>query len=304
MKNRILYGILSVLLTVAAVGAAFLMSFFAAEGWQRALPPQIAVLVSYILSLHVLLHEIGHLLAGWLCGNKFVCFRIWWLTVDRREGVRFTPLGGGAAGEVAFYPTTGKRVKARYLVTTLGGACLNILYAALFFSLYFALPDHPTALLFFEMLAPISLAEGLCALIPASLPDGKTDGAVALGIIRGNAEETVALRILTAQGILYRGSFSEIDGNLLFDTPVVREDLPAFRALLFLRMQYLLFVGKRGEAQRACGRLAVLSEYMDAEEQAQVGRYAKLFEGGFTAEKSEFRGINELEELLAEKENM
>lgn len=306
MKKRVLYSVFSALLTVAAICAEALMFYFAIQedyaDWRAYAFSAAVIVVNAILPLHLLIHEAGHLLFGLFCRNRFVYFRVWWLAFskeNKKTRVHFTP-NNSTAGETAFYPTKTRGVKARFLWTTLGGAALNFLYAAIFFCLYFLLPAHPVALLFFEAIAPLNLSEGICALIPAEL-NGKTDGAVARGILRSSAEETVALRVLTAQAILFRGSFSEIDEPLLFDTPVVREDLPAFHALLMLRVQYLLANDRKEEAKREIDRLRELSEYLDEGASEQVMRYFGWFEGEFTAQEGIFYGVKELEKRLQDQ---
>lgn len=294
--KRTIYYVLSAVLLVASIAAVILMWIYG-EGENYIFG--LAIAAYLLFPLNVLVHEMGHLLVGLLCGMKFATVRVGHLVFVRDHGkfsCRFS-LSNGTAGETAFYPTSSRRVKGRFLLTSLGGAMFNFIYAAVFGALYFVLP-RTSAILFFEYFAPLSLYEGIMALLPVELLPGKTDGAVIMGLLKSNAEEAVALRVLTAQGMLHRKTFCELPKELLFDVPIVREDLPAYHALLILRVQYLLAAERQEEGRNELNRLLALSEYLSDEELEEVKRYAGYFEGNFKAAEGTLYGIVELEKRL------
>ncbi len=250
-----------------------------AELWQY--PLAIAVLVS---GIPVLLHECGHLLFGALAGMKLARF-----------GFRPFPWSGSTAGETAMYPKNGKHVKGKFVAFTLGGAVVNIVIGVALFLLWLFLPTRAVGC---GVLSGFVFYEGVRALLPAELPAGKTDGAVLLGLIKKSPEEEISLRVLTAQGILYQGNFSDLPEDLLFRTPVVREDLPAYHALLLLRVQALLARGAKAEAARTLARLGEAQAEADEEEKEEYLRYLSYFEGSFEACPSPLLGIDELEKQL------
>ena len=251
-----------------------------AELWQYPL----AVALSAV-GLPVLLHECGHLLSGALAGMKLARFG-------------FHPFTRGpVAGETAMYPKNGKHVRGKFFALTLGGAAVNVALGIALFLLWLLLPARPAGC---GALSGFLFYEGARALLPAELSAGKTDGAVLSGLLKRRPEEEVTLRVLTAQGILYKGTFSDIKKELLFGAPVVREDLPAYHALLLLQAQYLLSAGEEEGAQEKLSRLLACEGLTDEEEE-EGSRYLGYFGGTFTAEKSPLYGVNALEEALAEK---
>lgn len=215
-----------------------------------------------LLSVEVVVHELGHALAALITGMKVLSFRLGWLCIGR-GGVKLCR--GNAAGETAVIPRSSRRVRARYFAVTLAGPLLELLYGAAMLILYCTLPMSP-ALLVFVMTMPVALCEGVVALLPAELDAGRTDGAVLLGLIRMDAETDVSLRVLQAQAILHKGSYADLPEDLLFGAPVVREDSPSFKALLFLQYGYCKSRGDDAGAERAFSRLCSLGEYLTAEE--------------------------------------
>lgn len=281
--KTILYRIADGGLYLAAIAGTVIAVIFTVPVQTPGLGEYLAVgamLLLIIFGLPVFCHELGHLVFGLLAGMKLAAFRV-------------SLFGGSTAGSTAMYPKNGKHIRGKFLCFTLGGSACNLLVGALLIVPYCVLAYHPVWLCCF-MLAPFFLHEGIRALLPACLPAGKTDGAVLAGLLKHAPEEEVALRVLTVQGILYRGGFDAVPRALLFGAPVVREDLPALHALLFLKAQYLIFSGKDGEADAIFNRLLSLEE-LGEEQREAVQRYLNRREG-FTPAKTPFAGIAKLEE--------
>ncbi len=301
-SKRILYYVISTVLLAAALVGGVLMWWF--KGPQDIWAAVVAIAVYLILQPSVLLHELGHVIAGSVCGMKFVSFKTSYLLFDKSTGklkVRF--LKDSAAGSSAFYPKNAENLRGRVIATTLGGAICNLIVGAVLLALFLALPYHPV-LFVFAFFGPLNLAEGLSALIPASLPSGKTDGAVLFGLIKKSPEEEIMLSVLEAQAVLSQEGFTKIKRTVLFDTPVVQEDLPAFRAVLLLRVQYLLAVSDDEGAKKAYDRLAALGEDTDEEEWKEIERYGAYFEGNFKARTCPLKGVNALEEELETRQKI
>lgn len=273
--KRILYRFFTVILLFVAYAGAVLM-LYVANGASFQLPSaslQIVwwcfLCVDILFPLSILIHEVGHLLFGWISGMKFVSVTVCWAGLFRSgKKFRFAPRFR-YAGATQMFPKNGRHVRDRVSAFTLGGAAFNLIYGAVFLVLFFLLPHYP-ALLFFELFAPLNLMEGLTALYPVELSEGKTDGAVLLGLIRKESGEEVMLRVFQAQGILNEGSFSDIPRELLFEAPVIREDDAAFCALTQLREQYLFWADDREGALRECGRLESLMVYLSKDVEAEV----------------------------------
>ncbi len=297
--KRILYRIAD--LTLYALAAVSMVAIllaqrgrnFGAGDWAAG----IVIFLCIGLQIPAAIHELGHLLFGWFAGMKCASVTLCYL---RFEGGRVRFALPSYAGSAAMYPKNGNAIRAKAIAFTVGGAVTGFLVGGVLFALFFALPYHP-ALLFCGLFAPFLFYESLRAMIPAELPAGKTDGAVFWGLIKKAPEEEVMVRVLTAQGILYRGTFSDIPKALLFETPVVREDLPAFLSLLMLRMQHLLFAADEEGAEEILHRLNGLGEYLSEEEAREAERYEKYFTGEFQSKPSPLHGVNALEERLARK---
>lgn len=298
--KRTFYNIFSAVLLAAAFAGGVLMWWFSPRTiWVAA----VAVAVYVVIQPSVLIHELGHVLVGKLCGMKFVSLKTGYLLFDWSKKFRVRFLWDSTAGSSAFFPKSTENVRERVLATTVGGAAVNFLVGAILFVLYFVLPYHE-ALLIFAFFAPFNIAEGISALIPATFTAGKTDGEVLHGLLKRAPEEEVMLAVLTAQGVLYRGGFAEIERSVLFGTPTVREDLPAYHALLLLQIEYLLAVGEEGASKEIYRRLVDAAQDASDEEWAEIDRIGKVFDGGFVASKSPLAGINELETRLERKKDL
>lgn len=298
--KRILYQCFDVALWLSAAASVVLLLLFTVPKEQPELAEYLALdafLLCCLFRIPVFVHEIGHLLFGLIVGMRPAAFVVSGIGISPK-GVRY--IGSGTAGMAAMYPKNGRSVRGKALVFSLGGSVLGLLLGGVMFALYFALPYHP-ALLFCAFLAVFVLCEAIRALIPAELSAGKTDGAVIRGILKHSSEEEIMLRVLTAQGILFKGTFSEISQELLYDVPVVREDLPSRRVLLALRIQYELAHRNQESARKLLNEFAGLEEDFSQDEADFLRRYEGYFDGVFEAEKKQpFFGIRELEKSLSE----
>lgn len=261
--RRTLYFTLTAICLVAALSACVLMAYSAYRESGTLLYTLYSVLffcaVCILVSPAVLVHECGHLFFGICARLRPVSFRVGRLCISGKK-VRLAV--SSAAGKTEFLPRGGKNIRRRFMAVALGGAAFNFMFGTVFSILFFVLPANPI-LLFFELFAPLHFYEGIAAILPAQLNSGRTDGEL-FRLLKNNAPEAqIFLNVLEAQGILLDGTFNDIDKKLLFDTPVVREDDPAFLSLLHLRWQYLMWKGETELAGKELFRLEELKEYLD-----------------------------------------
>lgn len=296
--KRKLYFVFDLLLWVCAIaGAAVILLTTPKEApdtWDMI--ACFGFVLCVLFRIPVLVHELGHLLFGLLAGMKPISFTVSLFQISG-EGVKFIGWSK-TAGATEMIPRSGKGVRARMIVFALGGGIFNFIVGGALLALYLCLPYH-SGLLFCGLFSLFSLYEGIRALIPCELAAGKTDGGVLLGLFKKSPEEEVMLRVLEAQGILYRNSFAQIKRELLFDAPVVREDLPAFAALLLLRLQYLLY--HKEDAQTVLDRLELLSEYFSEVERAELSYYRAAMRGEKpenSTKKEPLYGVRELKNDL------
>ena len=270
--KRILYYAITTAAGLASVACAVLTAYSAALEWANLPSEYLAVFIAapctlLLLKPGVVIHELGHLLVGACAGMKGISFSVGFINISRGKGVFFQL--SPAAGETQVIPRTSKNLRRRMMAATLGGIAMNFVVGATVCVLFFMLPKTP-ALVFFALLAPFQLYEGIAAVLPAELGAGRTDGALFSELRRNTAESDVFLRVLAAQGMLEKGEFSDLPRSLLFDASVVREDSAAFLSLLHLRFQYLLYLGDEGGAAQQIFRLEELSEYLPSADSAQV----------------------------------
>ena len=196
------------------------------------------------------LHELGHTVFGALAGFRTVQFSIGNL-IFTKHGIRYDAYSE-TAGATAIFPKSEKNIRQRYAFVSLGGIVFNLVYGAVFLTLYFVLPHYP-ALVFFELFAPMNLFTGLLQLLP--VPNGRTDFVTFYGCIKNRPFAQIACNILQVQSILYRRDYRAIPRGLLYDTPVIREDDPLFIILLTLRLQYCLVLGDMEGVKEAATRM-------------------------------------------------
>lgn len=211
-----------------------------------------AALCAVFFPLPLVLHEVGHWTLGSLAGMRFLSVQIGCFFFS--EGKMRICFRNNAKGEVRCAPRRPTAVRTKYFIAASGGIVFDVLYAAVFISLFFLLPQTP-ALCFFVLFAPAACAEGLCALLPAELAAGRTDGAVLAGLLMCEPETECTVRVLTAQAILRGGSFADVPYDLLFHAPVMREDRPVYAALLRLQIGYCEAHGLTDEAEKLRVRL-------------------------------------------------
>ncbi len=268
--KRIIYNILSFVLWSASVAGVVLLFLFTAPrpaGVAEYLVLN-AVILAEILRIPALLHELGHLLFGWMTGMKFVGVT---LSYVRISGGKIKVVNPNYAGATEMSPKKRGHMRVKIVIFALGGPMLCLVLGCAFLGLYLAMPYH-AGWLFGGMMGILLLYEGLIALYPVELSAGKTDGAVLWGLLRRKSEEEVMLRVLTAQAVLYRGTYRDIERDLLFSAPVIREDLPAYHALLFLQINYLKEMGETEETVKLLERLRSLREYLTEAEKAELDR--------------------------------
>ncbi len=270
-SKQIAYYIFLTLVTLCGAAGTALLAYF---GLRFSDIGSIFVLVAFcaclvLFPLHTILHEVGHVLCGTLAGMRAVSLSIGYFHFDWSKKFSFSfSLSSEASGAAALLPRNGRGVRGKLMFASVGGMLLNFIYGAVFLVLFFVLP-HNLALIFFVLFAPLNLCEGLLALYPAELSAGKTDGKFALDLIKKHPDAELSLRVMTAQGALYRKTYAELPRELLFDVPAVREDSTAFLALLQLRYRALVSLGDHA-AVSVILRLRSLFEYLPAAGKGEV----------------------------------
>lgn len=228
----------------------------------------ILLAVFFLLSLVFIpvLHEVGHLVLGKLCGMKLISVRLFaWEII--REGERLTcelvnPFTASTAGECRMYPTDREGMQKKYLCFALGGLLFQLAYLTLALAVVFICNNA-------YLWATLGITLPYCAylLLVNLLPfSSDYDGSIVYGLCTKDPSQTVAVNILTIEGCLAEGyTPSEMDQGLYFDLPQLPEDDPSFSLLQYYRYVYYLDKGELNDAVKSLTRLESCLEYLPDE---------------------------------------
>ncbi|MGN0806887.1 MAG: hypothetical protein ACI4MN_00375 [Candidatus Coproplasma sp.] len=239
---------------VTAIAAVLAILFAAAGGYLFCVQPNIEAelyttipvyLVSLILGVFVenIIHEGAHFLVGAIC----------------RMGVKVPKIRLFRSSSVEMCPKGVKGMKGRLLATVLAGITFDLMLIVLGI-IAFVVPSVPVIVGF---AAPYALYSFIINAVPLEYGEGKTDGLVALEVIKKEPTAQVMLNILKIQGYMRSGVFlKDIDEGLLLDVPQLPEDDINFIILTQLRYEYYLAKGDDSEAYKYFMRYQQLIDYL------------------------------------------
>jgi hypothetical protein len=248
MKNKIISGIIIAISVALAAycGYAFCTNLNIEDG---GLPALIGVyIVSVAISIVVIdvLHECGHFIVG-----NCLCM-----------GVKMPKIKLLSSSSVDVNPKGDKHMKSRMIITTLSGSLFPFLCIVLGI-LALAVPSVP---IIFCVVLPFSFYHFMTNILPLEYSKGKTDGLVALELIKNEPTSQVMIAILTIQGQLRKGKkLEEVDESLILDLPQLPEDDINFIILTQLRYEYYLAKGDDSQAYKYFMRYKDLVQYLPSE---------------------------------------
>lgn len=189
-----------------------------------------------------LMHELGHMLFGAFVKIKAV--------------PQFKLLGSSSCKII---PKTDKNLKRRVMVTACGGLIIN----ALLFILGIVALSVNVIPVWLTLFMPSNLYLYILNGMPVEFSNGKTDGLIWLELLNQTDSAKVMLAVLTVQAQVLNGKpIEEIDENLLFGVPQIREDDINFIALTELRYEYFKAKGDTPNAEKYLQRLNELKDYL------------------------------------------
>lgn len=202
----------------------------------------VAQMLAYLLlcalffPLASLLHELGHIICGKLCGMRVKLVK---------NGV-FRPSG------CSVLPERPGNMRARLVFTALGGIIVNFVFAVVGMGLLFA----DGVALYFSFFAPASFYLFMINVLPVTYSGGDTDMLLALQAIKNTDVWKVLGRVLEIQGMITAGTPIEgIEEDLFFSVPQIAEYEPAFIMLVSLRADYYAARGDEENAKKWGDRL-------------------------------------------------
>jgi hypothetical protein len=136
------------------------------------------ITIVLLIWLETIVHEVGHLVAGWLVGFRFVMITVSRLKLratDKGLRLSLTDQADIQSGSALMVPTTLHNLRARWLIMTVGGMAGNLLLGGCFFVLMLFDPFGMWGLLPFA--TGLSVVLGLVNLLPLKVNGYKSDGA-------------------------------------------------------------------------------------------------------------------------------
>ncbi|HEX8597593.1 MAG TPA: M50 family metallopeptidase [Chloroflexia bacterium] len=144
------------------------------------------VTIVLLIWLETIVHEVGHLVAGWLVGFRFVMITVSRLKLRATgQGLRLNLIDEAdiQSGSALMVPTTLHNLRARWLVMTVGGMAGNLLLGCCFFLWMLFDPQGMWGLLPFA--TGLSFVLGLVNLLPLKVNGYNSDGAYMQILLKG-----------------------------------------------------------------------------------------------------------------------
>lgn len=163
-------------------------------------------ILAYMLQL--VLHELGHLICGFLSGYEFISFRIGSLTFVKENGKivikKFKIMGTG--GQCLMMPPEGNGYDCPYFLYNLGGVLMNTVISCLCVAAYLLLPMPKMVAAFLIFIACIGLFDLILNGIPMKIGGIANDGYNMLSIGRDKTIRKAFYTQLRVNGLIYRGT--------------------------------------------------------------------------------------------------
>lgn len=244
MKNTLVTVVAAVLaVAFAAYGGYVFCVTTSIEAELYALIPVYIVLLLVGVIVEEFVHEGAHFLVGAICSM----------------GVKAPKIKLFKSSSVEMCPKGVKGLKGRFLATVIAGLVFDFLLIAVGV-IAFAVPSVP-ALIGFA--SPFALYSFIINAAPLEYGEGKTDGLIALEMIKNQPTAQVLMNILKIQGYMRSGVLmSDLDESLLLDVPQLPEDDINFIILTQLRYEYYLAKEDDSEAYKYFMRYQELIQYL------------------------------------------
>ena len=260
----------SVLCVILAIAQAVLVAYFGYVNYYRDYHSTlliVAMVLGGLLSsmLCCIFHECGHILFGKLCRFRFNAMHVWFLHIVRYNGRVRIHLGRilqDEEGSAEMLPENVDGMRKRYGLVTAGGVLFSFLwFVGALLALIFANAAHFAVYVLVATSLPYAFYLFACNLLPFT--DPPTDGAVLLGLIRGDASALTAVNLLSIEGYLMQGRTPvQIPENLYYGAPQLPEDDVNFILLTDYRLARAIDAGDVRAAVRLSDRLKELTEYI------------------------------------------
>ena len=194
------------------------------DGVQRTSGEKIAYLVTLFVSLFVsyiltlILHEGGHLVFGMATGYEFLSFRVFSLTLVKKDGKfawkRFSIKGTGGQC-ILMPPESDTPEKVPFFLYHAGGGFMNFITAAICLPISGVISSEIPRT-FLLVLGLLSVIQGFVNLIPMKIQI-PNDGYNIMMMLKDPAEKVAIYKSLRINGLLYYGKTPSEIPEELFD---------------------------------------------------------------------------------------
>lgn len=280
MNSRTKNFIYNVITFAVTIGLVVLAAMLAVKTTDYDNPDRFIVVLFFICGaiasaiLHVVVHELGHVIAGKrngfvLLSVRFFCFEF--KKVNGKTKFCFS-LNLSTAGETVMVPKGTENMKKRYARLAGGGIIASTVLALIGVAGMAVVSYLPlVGFAFTSMVLPITAYNLLSNALPMSEGGVMNDGAVVDGARRNTDSVIVSAKMLQLEAELYSGkSYKDVDPDLLFDLPQLPEDDFTFVVLLTNRYSYYLDKEDYENALKVSGRIYSLLDKLSKPAQREL----------------------------------
>lgn len=157
--------------------------------------------------IHIIIHEVGHLVFGLLTGYKFVSFRVISFTIVREDGKFVSKRFNipGTAGQCLMMPPEKKDGKYPFVIYNLGGVLMNAIFVAIGIVIAIAIKELNLINLIFILTNIAGIIVVVTNGIPMKIAGIANDGHNLVTMIKdGDARESFYIQ-LKVNGLLTEG---------------------------------------------------------------------------------------------------
>jgi len=199
---------------------------------------------------HSIIHEAGHLIAGKLSGYDFLSFRVFNITLVKKDGKiqrkKYTVAGTG--GQCLMVPPDYECETYPFVFYNLGGSLMNFIFSAVFFTLMMVTSGY--AAMVFAVFAVIGAGIGVLNILPMKIGGVANDGYNIVLCVKNEKSRRALWTQLHIAALLSQGTrFREMPEDWFAETDAESLNDPLVGAVANMRFGYLTDIG---EYTRAC----------------------------------------------------
>lgn len=277
--NRNAYAVL--LAVLCAAGGIGVLFYSTNAAFTSGLFPCVSGLLASVI-LAPLFHEAGHVVFAKACGFYVAYCKVFAFEYNAvKDKKRFALCSPFSAEQTQAAPKYAEKrageMKKRAALYTAGGLIFSgilLLITAVFAAVFTAVSTNASsgaakgASCFFAGALPYAAYLFLLNVVPFTYGGGKTDMRVLLDILKQTPCGVRFVAALNAQGGIAEGkAYSEIDGEYLYNLPVIAEDEPLFIMNLFFQYFAAAEKGDLRAAAETINRIASLAPYLTPQEE-------------------------------------